>query len=82
MNEGLLPMRRRFSPLLAAISYSETLPSSGPEFQIFGQRSSQPRQLLILFHGTPVADQPALQPFVNVAGNSTALLNAVDKALL
>ena len=32
--------------------------------------------------GSPWPINPALQPFVNVAGNATTLINAVDNALL
>jgi hypothetical protein len=55
----------------------------GPEFQIYSPTDAVNRANLfysMMFNPWPI--NPALQPFANVAGNSTALVNAVDNALL
>lgn len=55
----------------------------GPEFQIYSPTDAVNRANLfysMMFNPWPI--NPALQPFVNVAGNSAALVNAVDNALL
>jgi hypothetical protein len=55
----------------------------GPEFQIYSATDAVNRaNLFYSFFYNPWPINPALQPFVNVAGNSTALVNAVDNALL
>ncbi|MEW6130446.1 MAG: DUF1800 family protein [Acidobacteriota bacterium] len=55
----------------------------GPEFQIYSATDAVNRAnwFYSLFYN-PWPINPALQPFVSVAGNSTALINAVDNALL
>lgn len=55
----------------------------GPEFQIYSPTDAVNRANLfysMLYNPWPI--NPALQPFVNVAGNPAALVNAVDNALL
>lgn len=55
----------------------------GPEFQIYSPTDAVNRANLfysMMFNPWPI--NPALQPFVGVAGNSAALVNAVDNALL
>lgn len=55
----------------------------GPEFQIYSPTDAVNRANLfysMMFNPWPI--NPALQPFVNVAGNAQALVNAVDNALL
>jgi uncharacterized protein (DUF1800 family) len=55
----------------------------GPEFQIYSATDAVNRaNLFYSFFYNPWPINPALQPFVNVAGNSQALVNAVDSALL
>jgi uncharacterized protein (DUF1800 family) len=55
----------------------------GPEFQIYSPTEAVNRaNFLYSWMGNPWPINPALQPFVNVAGNSVALVNAVDNALL
>lgn len=55
----------------------------GPEFQIYSPTEAVNRaNFLYSWMGSPWPINPALQPFVNVAGNATALINAVDNALL
>jgi hypothetical protein len=55
----------------------------GPEFQIYSASDAVNRaNLFYLFMYSPWPINPALQPFVAVAGNPTALVNAVDQALL
>jgi hypothetical protein len=56
---------------------------SGPEFQIYSATDAVNRaNLFYSFFYNPWPINPALQPFVNVASNSQALVNAVDNALL
>jgi uncharacterized protein (DUF1800 family) len=58
-------------------------PLFGPEFQIYSPTEAVNRaNFLYSWMGNPWPINPALQPFVSVAGNSTALINAVDNALL
>lgn len=55
----------------------------GPEFQIYSPTEAVNRANLLyslMTNSWPI--NPALQPFVNIAGNPTALVNAVDNALL
>lgn len=55
----------------------------GPEFQIYSPTDAVNRANLfysMMFNPWPI--NPALQPFVNVAGNPQSLVNAVDNALL
>ena len=55
----------------------------GPEFQIYSPTEAVNRANLLyslMANSWPI--NPALQPFVNVAGNSVALINAADNALL
>jgi hypothetical protein len=55
----------------------------GPEFQIYSPTEAVNRaNFLYSYFGNPWPINPALQPFVNVASNPTALVNAVDNALL
>ncbi|MFL6215408.1 MAG: DUF1800 family protein [Blastocatellia bacterium] len=58
-------------------------PLFGPEFQIYSPTEAVNRaNFLYSWMGNPWPINPALQPFVNVAGNPVALINAVDNALL
>jgi uncharacterized protein (DUF1800 family) len=55
----------------------------GPEFQIYSPSEAVNRANFLygwMTNTYPI--NPALQPFVNVAGNATALVNAADNALL
>jgi hypothetical protein len=55
----------------------------GPEFQIYSPTEAINRaNFLYSYFGNPWPINPALQPFVNVAGNPTALVDAVDNTLL
>jgi len=55
----------------------------GPEFQIYSASSAIDRaNFFYWFMYSPWPINPALQPFVAVAGNAAALVNAVDTALL
>ncbi|MBX3028386.1 DUF1800 family protein [bacterium] len=82
MNEGLLDAPSVFG------HYSPTyrLPVSGlfgPEFQIYSASGAVNRgNLFYLFLYSPWPINPALQPLVAVAGNTTALVDAVDQTLL
>jgi hypothetical protein len=82
MNEGLLnapSVFGHYSPMYR-------LPVSGlfgPEFQIYSASDAVNRaNLFYYFFYSPWPINPALQPFVAAAGNATALVNAVDQALL
>lgn len=82
MNEGMLDAPSVFG------HYSPTfrIPKSnlfGPEFQIYSASDAVNRANFfygMLFNPWPI--NPSLQPFANLAGNSNALINAVDNALL
>ena len=82
MNEGLLDAASVFG------HYSPTyrIPKTslyGPEFQIYS--SSDAINRANFFYGlmyNPWPINPALQPFVALAGNPATLVNAVDNALL
>ncbi|MEO8603392.1 MAG: DUF1800 family protein [bacterium] len=82
MNEGILDAPSVFghySPMYR-------LPVTGlfgPEFQIYSASDAINRaNLFYYFMYSPWPINPVLQPFVDVAGNATALVNAVDQALL
>ena len=82
MNEGLLDAASVFG------HYSPTyrIPKTalfGPEFQIFSASDAINRANFfysLMYNPWPI--NPALQPFVAVAGNPATLVNAVDNALL
>ena len=83
MNEGILDAPSVFghySPLYI-------IPNSGglhgPEFQIYSASDAANRANFfysLVYNPWPI--NPVLQPYANIAGNSTALINAVDNALL
>jgi hypothetical protein len=82
MNEGLLDAASVFghySPM-----YRIPLTGLfGPEFQIYSASDAVNRaNLFYAFMYNPWPINPVLQPFVAVAGNAAALVNAVDTALL
>jgi hypothetical protein len=55
----------------------------GPEFQIYSPSEAINRaNFLYGWMTDPYPINPALQPFVSVAGNAMALVNAADQALL
>ncbi|MBI3784739.1 MAG: DUF1800 family protein [Deltaproteobacteria bacterium] len=82
MNEGLLDAASVFG------HYSPTyhIPKTalfGPEFQIYSASDAINRANWfygLMYNPWPI--NPALQPFVAVAGNAATLVNAVDNALL
>lgn len=82
MNEGLLDAASVFG------HYSPTyhIPKTslfGPEFQIYSASDAVNRaNLFYSFMYSPWPINPALQPFVALAGNPATLVNAVDNALL
>jgi uncharacterized protein (DUF1800 family) len=58
-------------------------PLFGPEFQIYSPSEAVNRaNFLYGWLNYPYPINPALQPFLSVAGNATALINAADNALL
>jgi uncharacterized protein (DUF1800 family) len=82
MNEGMLDAPSVFGHYSPLFHVPRTA-MFGPEFQIYSPTDSVNRANLfysMMFNPWPI--NPALQPFVNVAGNSQALVNAVDGALL
>lgn len=55
----------------------------GPEFQIYSPTEAVNRaNFLYSYFGNPWPISPVLQPFVNLAGTPSALVNAVDNTLL
>jgi uncharacterized protein (DUF1800 family) len=82
MNEGLLDAPSVFGHYSPMYRMPVT-GLAGPEFQIYSASDAVNRgNLFYLFMYSPWPINPALQPFVTVAGNSAALVNAVDQALL
>ena len=82
MSEGMLDAPSVFGHYSPLFHVPKTA-LFGPEFQIYSPTDAVNRANLfysMLFNPWPI--NPALQPFVNVAGNSAALVNAVDNALL
>ncbi len=82
MSEGMLDAPSVFGHYSPLFHVPKTA-LFGPEFQIYSPTDAVNRANLfysMLFNPWPI--NPALQPFVNVAANSAALVNAVDNALL
>lgn len=82
MNEGMLDTPSVFGHYSPLFHVPRTA-LFGPEFQIYSPTDAVNRANLfysMMFNPWPI--NPALQPFVNIAGNSAALVNAVDAALL
>jgi uncharacterized protein (DUF1800 family) len=82
MNEGMLDAPSVFGHYSPLFHVPRTA-MFGPEFQIYSPTDAVNRANLfysMMFNPWPI--NPALQPFVNVAGNPSALVNAVDNALL
>jgi len=82
MNEGLLDAASVFGHYSPSYHIPKT-PLFGPEFQIYS--SSDAINRANWFYGlmySPWPINPALQPFVALAGNPATLVNAVDNALL
>lgn len=82
MNEGLLDAPSVFGHYSPYYHIPKS-PLYGPEFQIYSASEAVNRaNFLYYWLANPWPINPALQPFVNVAGNSTNLINAVNQALL
>ena len=82
MSEGMLDAPSVFGHYSPMFHVPKT-PFFGPEFQIYSPTDAVNRANLfysMMYNPWPI--NPALQPFVKVAGNSMALVNAVDNALL
>jgi uncharacterized protein (DUF1800 family) len=82
MSEGMLDAPSVFGHYSPMFHVPKTA-LFGPEFQIYSPTDAVNRANLfysLMFNPWPI--NPALQPFVNVAANSAALINAVDNALL
>lgn len=82
MSEGMLDAPSVFGHYSPLFHVPKTA-LFGPEFQIYSPTDAVNRANLfysMLFNPWPI--NPALQPFVNVAANSAALVSAVDNALL
>jgi len=82
MSEGILDAPSVFGHYSPMFHVPKTA-LFGPEFQIYSPTDAVNRANLfysMLYNPWPI--NPALQAFVNVAGNSTSLVNAVDNALL
>ncbi len=82
MNEGMLDAPSVFGHYSAQFRIPKAGGLFGPEFQIFSPSDAINRAnyFYSLMYVYPI--HPALQPFVNIAGNTTQLINAVDNALL
>lgn len=82
MNEGMLDAPSVFghySPLF----HIPKSPLFGPEFQIYSASDAVNRAnffFSLIYSPWPI--NPALQSLVNIAGNASALLNAIDNTLL
>jgi uncharacterized protein (DUF1800 family) len=82
MNEGLLDAASVFGHYSPSYHIPMT-PLFGPEFQIYAASDAVDRANLFYgFMYSPWPINPMLQPFVNVAADPAALVNAVDQALL
>ena len=82
MSEGMLDAPSVFGHYSPLFHVPKTA-LFGPEFQMYSPTDAVNRANLfysMLFNPWPI--NPALQPFVNVAANSAALVTAVDNALL
>jgi len=82
MSEGMLDAPSVFGHYSPMFHIPKS-PLFGPEFQIYSPTDAVNRANLfysMMYNPWPI--NPALQPFVSVAGNSAALVNAVDNALL
>jgi len=82
MNEGMLDAASVFGHYSPSYHVPKT-PLFGPEFQIFSASDAINRAnwfYSLMYNPWPI--DPVLQPFVAVAGNAAALVNAVDNALL
>lgn len=82
MNEGMLDSPSVFGHYSPYYRVPKT-PLFGPEFQIYSASEAVNRgNFFYWLMADPWPINPALQPYVNAASNSTTLLNAVDKKLL
>jgi uncharacterized protein (DUF1800 family) len=82
MGEGLLDAPSVFGHYSPMFHIPKTA-LFGPEFQIYAPTEAVNRaNLLYSFMANPWPINPVLQPLVSVAGNSAALVAAVDNALL
>jgi len=82
MNEGVLDAPSVFGHYSPLFRVPKTT-LFGPEFQIYTASEAINRaNLLYGFFFNPWPLNPALQPYVSLASNPTALINAVDQVLL
>ncbi len=83
MNEGMLDAPSVFGHYSPMFRIPKSGGLFGPEFQIFSPSDAINRGNFfysLIYNPWPI--NPVLQPFINLAGNSTQLINAVDNALL
>lgn len=83
MNEGILDAPSVFGHYSPLFRIPKGGGLFGPEFQIYSPSDAINRAnyfYSLLYNPWPI--NPALQPFIAVAGNATQLVNAVDNALL
>ena len=82
MNEGILDAPSVFGHYSPLFHIAKS-PLFGPEFQIYSASDAVNRANFfysLIYSPWPI--NPALQPFVNIAGNAPALLTAIDNTLL
>ena len=83
MNEGMLDAPSVFGHYSPLFRIPKSGGLFGPEFQIYSPSDAVNRAnyfYSMIYNPWPI--NPALQGFVNIAGNTTQLINAVDNALL
>lgn len=83
MNEGMLDAPSVFGHYSPMFRIPKSGGLFGPEFQIFSPSDAINRAnyfYSLIFNPWPI--NPVLQPYINIAGNATQLINAVDNALL
>jgi uncharacterized protein (DUF1800 family) len=82
MDEGMLDPASVFGHYSPSYHIPKS-PLFGPEFQIYSTSDAINRaNFLYSLWNSPWPINPALQPLVNVAGNSTTLINTLDSTLL
>lgn len=83
MNEGMLDAPSVFGHYSPTYRIPKGNGLYGPEFQIYSSSDAINRAnyfYSLMYNPWPI--NPTLQPFVNLANDSTALVNAIDNALL
>ncbi len=82
MNEGILDAPSVFGHYSPLFRIPKSGGLFGPEFQIYSPSDAVNRANLTYQRLNPYPFNPALSPYINIASNSQALIDAVDNALL